>query len=525
ILDGACSSFPCYSTADLNNIQSSSLFLGVPGHSTWPTTPLTGNLTISGTVDLTGFSLVGIGTQGSFSKTASSDVLKVQTLALDITGNIDLGGAASHVSAFAAKSGGTAVTFVNDQSFSIPGSLSLPAGDALAAYSAGVTTASGGTATLSTTTGNITVNGQISTGTANVSAAGAIVAGSTGGISASTANLTAVTGIGSTAAPLSTAVDTLNAVNTGSGDIEISNSRALTVNTASNYGGSVGIEAYGGLTTGAMLTALVNGSMVPIYSRTGNIALTAHSPLTIGTGGVESGSGTITLTAGGPFSPVTTDIITVNGPLTTPLGTVGAITLNGYDAAGANAPAGANVARNLYVPPTLSQCVANPALAGCSMVLPSLATCTASPATPGCSAILPTLAACTANPTAAGCSAVLPTLGACLASPATPGCSVVLPTLAACIATPTAAGCSVVLPTLASCTADPSLAGCSVVLPSLSTPVMAQLVKNLQNTLDNAGSQDGGSTQSKPSTDEEKEGKSEPMPGKKPKKGVASCTI
>ncbi|HZX31398.1 MAG TPA: filamentous hemagglutinin N-terminal domain-containing protein, partial [Rhodocyclaceae bacterium] len=46
ILDGACSSFPCYSTADLNNIQSSSLFLGVPGHSTWPTTPLTGNLTI-----------------------------------------------------------------------------------------------------------------------------------------------------------------------------------------------------------------------------------------------------------------------------------------------------------------------------------------------------------------------------------------------------------------------------------------------------------------------------------------------
>jgi len=40
-------------------------------------------------------------------------------------------------------------------------------------------------------------------------------------------------------------------------------------------------------------------------------------------------------------------------------------------------------------PPSLAQCIANPALTGCSAVLPTLAQCTATPTTAGCTSVLP----------------------------------------------------------------------------------------------------------------------------------------
>ncbi len=116
-------------------------------------------------------------------------------------------------------------------------------------------------------------------------------------------------------------------------------------------------------------------------------------------------------------------------------------------------------------PPTIDQCIADPSLSGCSVVLPSLSSCISAPSTPGCSVVLPTLATCTATPTASGCSVVLPSLSSCISAPSIPGCSVVLPTLAACTATPTAPGCSVVLPPVVTCATDPTLPGCSTVLP------------------------------------------------------------
>ncbi|MDD2308233.1 MAG: filamentous hemagglutinin N-terminal domain-containing protein [Desulfuromonadaceae bacterium] len=119
--------------------------------------------------------------------------------------------------------------------------------------------------------------------------------------------------------------------------------------------------------------------------------------------------------------------------------------------------------------PTIDQCIANPALSGCSTVLPSLATCTSTPATPGCAVVLPSLATCTANPATAGCTVVLPSLATCTVTPALPGCTAVLPTLTACTSTPSLPGCSAVLPSLTSCITTPSLPGCSVVLPTLAT--------------------------------------------------------
>jgi filamentous hemagglutinin family protein len=117
--------------------------------------------------------------------------------------------------------------------------------------------------------------------------------------------------------------------------------------------------------------------------------------------------------------------------------------------------------------PTLDQCIANPALSGCSSVLPTLATCTATPTAPGCTVVLPSIATCTATPTVPGCSAVLPSIDTCTATPSAPGCSVVLPSLATCTSAPTTPGCSAVLPGLDTCIATPTAPGCSVVLPSL----------------------------------------------------------
>lgn len=67
-------------------------------------------------------------------------------------------------------------------------------------------------------------------------------------------------------------------------------------------------------------------------------------------------------------------------------------------------------------PPTLTQCIAAPTLAGCAAVLPTLAQCTATPTLAGCGAVLPSIAQCTAAPGAAGCLAVVPPLTAGLNS-------------------------------------------------------------------------------------------------------------
>jgi filamentous hemagglutinin family protein len=269
-----------------------------------------------------------------------------------------------------------------------------------------------------------------------------------------------------TGTTLHTSVDELWSVdNTGpTGNISITNSKPLTVTLVqqSNGGGSTGsinIDNTGALT--------ISGQVI---TDGGAISLTAHSPLDV-SGSVTSTSGNISLTAGSSGTSGSGDNLTIAGTATVSTG--GSVSLWAGDAitiqAGATiAPAPSQSANNNPAPaPTLTQCIANPTLAGCSTVLPTVSQCTADPTLAGCSVVLPTLTQCIATPTLSGCSVVLPTVSQCTADPTLAGCSVVLPTLTQCIATPTLNGCSVVLPTLTQCIATPTLNGCSVVLPTL----------------------------------------------------------
>lgn len=321
--------------------------------------------------------------------------------------------------------------------------------------------------------GDITVNAPVNAGTAQVliSATGGVNQGGGGLITAGSARIYANGGggVGSSGAPLLLNVGELLDAESASGPVYISNSGNLLVDYVS-AGGAVGLQTSGSLTTGTPQTCdctlSITGSSVnltanglidisPGYSVTGtnDVALHAgYNPVsntyagsnnTIGIEGSVSGS-SVALSAGGAINVTGT----VTGTLT-------------------QAP-------NQYSPgppqpalPTLSQCIADPSLLGCSAVLPTLTQCVSAPSTPGCSVVLPSLAQCTATPTIAGCSAVLPTLAQCAAAPTTSGCTAVLPTLAQCTATPTAPGCGAVLPTLAQCTAAPTTPGCTAVLPTL----------------------------------------------------------
>jgi len=303
---------------------------------------------------------------------------------------------------------------------------------------------------------------------ANLTAAGAI----TGTVAAGSIVANAGNGIS-----LTTQTSSLAASNTGGpAPISIVNTGALTVqNLLQNGTGSITLD-----NTGALDIA----PNAAVSSTSGNVTLTAHSPLML-EGFIVSNSGAVTLSAGPGGG--STDVLTINGGIATTLGsgiaiaTNGPVTLRAGDAINVSGAISVPVTQqpflNIPVLPTLSACIANPALVGCSAVLPTLNQCVATPTLAGCSIVLPTLAQCQVTPLANGCSAVLPSLAACTATPTLAGCSVVLPFLAQCVSTPALAGCSVVLPTLAVCTATPALAGCSAVLPTLAqctaTPALA----------------------------------------------------
>ncbi len=298
------------------------------------------------------------------------------------------------------------------------------------------------------------------TGTVQLTSAGAI--NGTGTVSGGALIVSAADGIA-----LGTSVSTLTATNTGaSGDISITNAIPLTLNDVMQTGagevGAITINNTGALTVAAGKT---------VSTDNGAITLTAHSPLTVN-GTVQSTSGPISLEAGS--SGQTSDQLTIAAGATVSTGNT--VTLLAGDAINiAGTVSGSSVVQkaNQNTPPpppgpTLTDCVANPTLAGCATVLPSLSQCTADPTLAGCSVVLPTLNQCTADPTVAGCTVVLPTLSQCTASPTLSGCSAVLPTLSQCTSDPTLSGCAVVLPTLSQCTATPSMSGCTAVLPSVS---------------------------------------------------------
>ncbi|WP_292932130.1 filamentous hemagglutinin N-terminal domain-containing protein [Noviherbaspirillum sp.] len=382
---------------------------------------------------------IGLLSGGGVSQ-AGGTAINVQDLGVRArgTGVVSLTNSGNAVTNLAGKTDGGSFSFFNGADFSVFNASGTVAGDT---YS--MTGVNAGTGTV-----QLTSAGAIS-GPANVTG-GVLVASAVNGIS------------------LGTSVSTLAATNTGaSGDISIVNTLPLTlddvVQSAAGGTGSITIDNTGALTVAAAKT---------ISTANGAITLTAHSPLTVN-GTVQSTSGPITLTAGS--SGQTTDQLTIAaGATVSTSNTVTLVAGNAINIAAGSTVAGSSVTQlsNQNAPPpppspSLTDCVANPNLSGCSTVLPSLSQCTADPTLAGCTAVLPTLSQCTATPTLSGCTAVLPSLSDCTTTPTLSGCTAVLPTLSQCTATPTLSGCTAVLPSLSDCTATPTLSGCTAVLPTL----------------------------------------------------------
>ncbi|WP_136418529.1 filamentous hemagglutinin N-terminal domain-containing protein, partial [Herbaspirillum sp. ST 5-3] len=381
---------------------------------------------------------IGLLSGGGVSQ-AGGTAINVQDLGVRArgTGVVSLTNSGNAVTNLAGKTDGGSFSFSNGADLSVFNASGTVAGDT---YSMPGINAGTGTVQL-TSAGAISGPGNV--------AGGVLVASAANGIT------------------LGTSVSTLAATNTGaSGDIAITNSLPLTlddvVHSAAGGAGAITINNNGALTVTAGKT---------VSTASGPITLTAHSPLTVN-GAVQSTSGAIRLEAGA--SGLTTDKLSIAAGATVSTG--GTVTLVAGDAiniASGSTVAGSTITQmpNQNTPPgpTLSDCMANPNLSGCSAILPTMSQCIADPALTGCSVVLPSLSQCTADPTLAGCSVVLPTMSQCIATPTLTGCSAVLPTLSQCTADPTTAGCTAVLPTLATCTASPTTAGCTAVLPTLAT--------------------------------------------------------
>ncbi|CAH2032636.1 two-partner secretion domain-containing protein [Trichlorobacter ammonificans] len=356
-----------------------------------------GPLTIAGAI--TRSQRLGLVSAGTVTQRTGA-AIAVPALGVLAGGGVSLNAASNMVDALAINTTAGDVAFSAGKPFSV---VSVVGGLENPKIIAGVSTPSG-SVTLATSGGDLALKAPVTaaSGTVSLQSSGSIL-DATGSIGVQAQALFATAGvdIGSSAVPLSTQVPLWSTLTAGR---------------------SVYVDNYGAVATGS----------VPVVATTGDVTLRAHSPLTIGSGGVTA-QGNILLEASA--SSVGGDNLTISGPVAS---TTGAISLKAGTgvviAAGGSAVAPAGVT-------TIDQggtVVKPPA--------PALETCIAAPATPGCATVLPSLTTCTAAPTTAGCSAVLPTLSACIAAPATAGCSAVLPTLAICTTAPTTTGCSVVLP-------------------------------------------------------------------------------
>jgi hypothetical protein len=108
---------------------------------------------------------------------------------------------------------------------------------------------------------------------------------------------------GATLTDVGNKIASFAATNSGSGNVALTNTGVLSIGSISDTNGNITIDNTGAVTTVGAVSAPA-----------GAVSIVAHSPLTIGTGGVLAG-GNITLTAGG--TSVLTDNLTLNGVVQT----------------------------------------------------------------------------------------------------------------------------------------------------------------------------------------------------------------
>ena len=462
-------------TEPTNSISGSLAGVGLNGFSVVSSGPVTVG-TVGSTVGITS-------TAGPVALVAGGDISQVNgpitaaaLSAVSTSGSVELTDPTNAVGVVAGSANGMAgFSFDNSGSFSV----GTVAAEGVPTVSGIISTGVQTVYAVDLTTpaaGDITLSAPVNGGASNVlvNAAGAVNQGSGGLVSAAGLYLFAngAGGIGSSSAPLLLNVGAVRNVTAQAGPIYLSNAGDLTLYYVSAVG-PIGISSAGSIGTG---TALACDCTVSTAGSA--INLTANGSLDVGAGYTVTGTSGVSLYAGynaasGAYSG-SNNTLGVEGTVDAPavaLSAGGAISVTGSIIGALTETPNQFSATPSQPVPTLSQCTANPSLAGCSVMLPSLSQCIAAPSTPGCSAVLPTLATCTATPSTAGCQVVLPTLASCVADPSQSGCEVVLPTLASCVANPSQSGCQVVLPTLASCVANPSLSGCQVVLPTLASCV------------------------------------------------------
>lgn len=448
-------------TEPANSISGAVAGAGLNGFSLASSGPITVG-TVGSTVGITS-------TNGTVALVAGGDISQLNgpvaaagLSAVSTSGSVELTDPTNTVGIVAGSANGMAgFNFDNSGSFSV-GTVSgegVPAVTGIAStgsqvYSVALATSSAG---------NITLSAPVDGGTSNVqiNAAGAVDQGPGGLVTAPGLYVYAsgAGGIGSSSAPLRLNVGAVRNATANAGPIYLSNAGDLTLFYVS-ANGAVGISSAGSITTGTAVacdcTVSTSGS---------SVNLTANGSLDVGAGYGVTGASGVALYAG--YSTATgtyagsNNTLGVEGTVSAPAVTLsagGAINVTGgITGTLTETP---NQFSAVSPSPTLSDCIANPSLTGCSAVLPSLASCIANPSQSGCQAVLPTLASCIAVPSEAGCQVVLPTLASCVANPSQSGCQAVLPTLAQCVANSSLSGCSAVLPSGDQCKLSPTLAGC-----------------------------------------------------------------
>jgi len=144
---------------------------------------------------------------------------------------------------------------------------------------------------------------SISTPNGSISQIGAFNVGS----------LSTTSQLGTTLTNSANAIGSYSGTNTGSGGISLTNIGVLSIGSITTNSGNITVDNTGALTTFGLVKA--GGS--------GTVSLTAHSPITIGTGGVTAG-GNVTLTA---TTPNAASNITLNGNIQSS----GGVTMSAYN--------------------------------------------------------------------------------------------------------------------------------------------------------------------------------------------------
>jgi filamentous hemagglutinin family protein len=244
----------------------------------------TGTISVYGYQDYYSYSNGGNGGNGGAVDIVASGAV--------IVGGIDAYGASGDSSTYSPTSGGKggSVTVSGGYGSNV-GTVNVSGGYGGYGGAAG----SGGSASVTLSSGNLVYGSTVTINGAN-SVALAALNGSISGSGVSAGSLSTVSKTGTNLSGNS--VSAFSGAVIGTGSLTFTNTGALTIGSISVANGNVSVDNTGGITTVGAITAGGTGY--------GNVDLVAHSPITIGAGGINaSGNIALTTSLNDPTSNVT----------------------------------------------------------------------------------------------------------------------------------------------------------------------------------------------------------------------------